>query len=99
MLTSLDLFAKAMAHTPNQAFWCRELGLKRNTLSAAKARGRLSPTIAATLATLLHEDATAWTAIAGLEAEPPSRARDKMLTQLRTLVTTSSQQRHTYTAP
>ncbi len=98
MLTSIDLLNAALKHTPNQSFWCKELGVSRNVLSTTKARGRLSPTVAANLARLLAEDEAGWTAIAGLEADPPSYARDKMLMRLSTLVTKQRQERHTYTA-
>jgi plasmid maintenance system antidote protein VapI len=82
MNASLDLLDRALKQNGTQADWCRELHVNRNALGIARARGRLSPTIAGNLARLLGEDPTYWTALAALEAEPDSYGRRKLLNEL-----------------
>jgi plasmid maintenance system antidote protein VapI len=67
-----------MADAESAAKLARELHLTRNSLNTAKARGRLSPTVAGQLAERLGEDPGEWIAIAALEAEPPSAARSRL---------------------
>jgi len=78
MLRTLDLVDRALAQEANQAHWCRELGIGRNTLAVARHRGQLSPAIAGHLAELLGEEPTLWIALAALETAPPSAARDRL---------------------
>jgi len=77
---SIQLLHKALAREPSQAFWCKQLGVSRSALAVAKMRGRLSPSIAGNLARLLAEpELEQWVAIAGLEAEPDSYGKAKIL--------------------
>ncbi len=92
--SSLDLIDLAMKKVPNQAHWCREMGISRTTLAVAHRRGYLTPIVAADLARLLDENIEHWTTLALLDSEPQSAKVKK----LRALVTAGSQQRHTYTA-
>lgn len=78
METTLDLLARAMVDSPSSAALARELHVDRTALVKARERGRLSPTLAGQLAQKLGEDATRWTALAALEAEPATTARDKL---------------------
>lgn len=61
------------------AAWARALNVAETTISNAKKRGRLSPTLAGMFAAELGEDESKWIATAGLETEPESDYRDKML--------------------
>lgn len=79
MKSTLQLYHQALSQTPSAKFWCDQLGVSRNTLSTAQARGRLSPTVAGNLARLLGEPIDDWIVIAALEAEPPSAAKSKLL--------------------
>lgn len=80
-MSTMDLLAKAL-ELKKQGEWARLLGLSDAAFSMAKKRHRLSPTIAGKIAHELGEDERQWIAIAGLEAEPPSEARDLMLIRL-----------------
>ena len=91
---SLDLIDIAMRKVPNQAHWCREMGISRTTLAMAHRRGYLTPIVAADLARLLGESIEHWTTLALLDSQPQSAKVKK----LRALVTDESKQRHTYTA-
>lgn len=64
------------------AEWCKQLGVNRTALHVAKARGRLSPTIAGNLARLMGEDETTWIAIAAMEAEPDTYGKAKIMQNL-----------------
>lgn len=61
------------------AVWARELNLTDSALTQARKRGRLSPTLAGSLAEQLHENAAKWTALAALEAEPDTPLRQRVL--------------------
>jgi hypothetical protein len=84
---TIDLLNEALAADANQAEWARKLGLKRNAITTAKARQRLSPSIAGNLAHLLGKptvEIQRWMAIAGLEAETQHPlARSKAMQHLR----------------
>ena len=84
---TIDLLNEALTVNANQAEWARQLGLKRNAITSAKARQRLSPSIAGNLAYLLGkptDEIQRWMAIAGLEAETQSPlARSKAMQLLR----------------
>ena len=49
------------------------------TLSTARSRGGLSPTLAGTIAKELREDVMYWVAVAGLEMEKDSSKRNQLL--------------------
>ena len=91
---SLDLINLALHRNPNQAHWCRELGVSRTTLAVAQSRGHLTPIVAADLARLLGENIERWTTIALLDSQPQTPKVKK----LRAIVTSSGPQRDTYTA-
>lgn len=81
MPTTMTLLNEALkAH--KAAHWTRTFNLSNSTITQAKKRGRLSPILAGKFAKELGQDAKQWIAIAGLEAEPPSRERDEMLADL-----------------
>lgn len=84
---TIDLLNEALSVNDNQAEWARLLGLKRNAITNAKARQRLSPSIAGNLAHLLgkpRDEIQRWMAIAGLEAETQHPlARSKAMDLLR----------------
>lgn len=83
--TTMHLLHQALAQDPNASTWARHLGLSRAALSIARARGRLSPTVAGNLARLLGEDVDKWVVIAALEAEPASYGLDKVRSMVRAL--------------
>lgn len=83
MMQSMQLYHMAMAVQPKASFWCEQLGVSRNTLAVAKIRGRLSPTVAGNLARLLGEPVKDWVAVAALEGEPDSYAKNKILEALK----------------
>lgn len=80
---TLVLLEKALK-IKRAAAWASELNLDPSAIAQAKKRGRLSPTMAGTLAEQLHEDAARWMALAALEAEPDSPLRDRLLKKART---------------
>lgn len=81
MQTTMHLLDKALS-VQRAAAWARDLNISEAAMSVAKKRGRLSPTLAGTLAEKLHEDATRWTALAAVEAEPESPMKTKLLKTL-----------------
>jgi hypothetical protein len=81
MPTTITLLEKAL-QVKRAAAWARELNITESAFAQAKKRGRLSPTMAGTLAEQLHEDAARWTAVAAIEAEPDSPLRDRLLRSL-----------------
>lgn len=83
MQRSIDLLDRALTLNQNYAEWCRTLGISRSTLHTAKARGRLSPTVAGNLARLLGEEETGWIALAALEGEPESQGKTQLLSRYR----------------
>jgi hypothetical protein len=78
MPSTMALLEKALA-VKRAAAWARDLNLTESAFTQAKKRGRLSPTMAGTLAEQLHEDALKWTAVAAIEAEPDSPLRNRLL--------------------
>jgi len=68
MQTTMELLGKAL-DVKRSSRWCEELDLDISTLSQAKKRGRLSPTLAGNLAIELGESPEHWIAIAAIEAE------------------------------
>jgi hypothetical protein len=81
MPTTMALLEKALT-IKRAAAWARELNLSEAAFTQAKKRGRLSPTMAGTLAEQLHEDAARWTAVAAIEAEPDTPLRQRLLRSL-----------------
>ncbi|REM69247.1 hypothetical protein DSI38_01760, partial [Mycobacterium tuberculosis] len=81
MQTTMQLFERALSHH-KQAEWARLLNLTEAALSQAKKRGRLSPTMAGSIATQLGENPTQWIAIAAIEAEPDSPAKKALVRAL-----------------
>jgi hypothetical protein len=80
MRTTLDLLSQAeKAWNGSTRALSIKLGLRPTTLQTAKDRGHLSPSMAAIVARALGEDEVYWTAVAGLESDKPSRARDEAL--------------------
>lgn len=71
METTAELLEKAL-EMRSASDWSRRLDIHRSTLSAAKAKARLSPTIAGNIAIDLGADPVLWVAIAALEAEQKS---------------------------
>ncbi|VTY21926.1 Uncharacterised protein [Xylophilus ampelinus] len=81
MQTTMHLLQRALA-VQNQARWADALDLSDATLSQAKKRGRLSPTIAGAMAAELGEDPAAWISVAALEAEPDTATKRTLLKRL-----------------
>lgn len=65
--------------------WARAFDISPSTITNARSRGRLSPTLAGNFAINLGEDATKWIAIAALEAEPESAYKSALLSRLTSL--------------
>lgn len=79
---SIDLLQTALEGGDTTRELSRKLGMNSNALNVARHRGRLSPTAAGALATYIGHDTALWTAIAALEAEPPSEQQRSLLTKL-----------------
>lgn len=71
MPSTMELLTKAL-EVKRAAHWCEELNVDLSTISQAKKRGRLSPTLAGNFAIKLGENPEHWIAVAALEAEPES---------------------------
>lgn len=82
MPATLQLLEKAL-HVKRAAAWARDLNITESAFTNARKRGRLSPTLAGTLAEQLHEDAARWMAVAAIEAEPDSPLKAKLLKGIR----------------
>lgn len=82
MRTSIELLDKALEGGDTQRELSRKLGMTSSTLSVARHRKRLSPTAAGALAAYIGADVPLWTALAALEAEPPSQQRDSLFKKL-----------------
>ena len=83
MRTTMELLERALkTEGMSAAEWCRQLGINRTGLAVARARGRLSPTVAGNLARLLGEDEERWIAIAAIEGEPESYGKQKIISQM-----------------
>lgn len=74
---TIDLLEKAL-EVRNAAQWCTRFNLTRATITNAKKRGRLSPTLAGVFALEMGENPIYWTAVAAAEAEPPGPLRDRL---------------------
>lgn len=82
MQSSINLLGKAL-DSASQSQWARKLGISRQTINTAKARGNLSPSLAFCIAEELGENALYWQAIAAAEGEKESAARDRMIASLK----------------
>lgn len=78
MHSTAELLSRALDNQ-KQAQWARQLNVCESTLTMARKRGRLSPTLAGRIASVLGEDEAKWIAVAGLEQEPESDYRNQML--------------------
>lgn len=85
MPTTMQLLDRALS-VKTQARWADSLELSDAALSQAKKRGRLSPTVAGSIAAELGDNPEHWIAIAALEAEPPSPARTTLMRKLGTVL-------------
>lgn len=81
MPTTLQLLDKALL-VQRASHLARELNVHPSALTNAKKRGRLSPTLAGSIAHQLGQDERDWIAIASLEAEPESPLRDTLMKRL-----------------
>lgn len=68
MQTTMNLLEQALAVAPIPT-WTAKLKLSRDAIAMAKSRGKLSPVLAAGLATELGEEPTKWITLAALEIE------------------------------
>lgn len=71
MTQTIDLLDKALKQKTISE-WARTFNMTPSAITNARARGRLSPTLAGNLAMKLGENPEQWIAIAALEAEPQS---------------------------
>lgn len=78
MHQTLDLLTKALKQK-TVSEWARTFNISPSTITNARSRGRLSPTLAGGLAMKLGEDPQQWIAIAALEAEPESDYKNQLL--------------------
>jgi plasmid maintenance system antidote protein VapI len=78
MASTLDILSRAVADAGTAAALARDLHIDQSTFTQARKRGRLSPTLAGTLAARLGLDPEHWIAVAALEAEPPTALRDRL---------------------
>lgn len=79
---TIELLDFALAGGDSARELARKLDLGDNTLNVARHRGRLSPTAAGTLASHVGKDPVLWTAVAAMEAEPPSPQRDSLIEKI-----------------
>lgn len=87
MRTTAELLTVALRYK-KAAAWCRELNVTEGALSHAKKKGRLSPSVAAFIATETGADPVLWAAIAAAEAEPPGPVRERLERALDRHITT-----------
>jgi len=71
MPKTLDLLDKALKQK-SASEWARTFNISPSAITNARARGRLSPSLAGNIAIKLGENQQHWIAIAALEAEPNS---------------------------
>lgn len=78
MRSTMALMERALkVHTASE--WNRLLGLSKNAISEAKRAGRLTPVVAGHFAIELDEDPAPWMALAVLEGEKPSPAKEMLV--------------------
>ncbi len=74
---SIELLDKAL-EMQKASQWCKRFNLTRGTITNAKKRGRLSPTLASVFAMEMGADPIYWAAVAAAEAEPPGPLRERL---------------------
>lgn len=74
---TIELLEKAL-EVRKASQWCQRFNITKGTLSQAKKRGRLSPTLAGVFAMEIGADPIFWTAVAAAEAEPPGPLRERL---------------------
>lgn len=79
--TTMELLDEALSRN-TATFWCKQLDVNRTALAVARARGRLSPTIAGNLARLMGLDMERWIAIAAIEGEPDTYGKAKIIEKM-----------------
>ena len=84
MPNTMQLLQRALT-VQSQARWAHSLDVSEAAISQAKKRGRLSPTLAGRIASTLGENPTEWIAVAALEAEPDSTAKEQLLKHMNTV--------------
>lgn len=85
MRTTIELLDAAISKAESQAALCRELHISGATLTVARGRGRLSPTLAGQIAERIGAPVEHWVAVAALEAAPRSRTTDHLRKVLQTI--------------
>lgn len=83
MITTMNLYEKAMAVEPSGKAWADTLGIARSAMATAKTRGHLSPALAGALAEKLGEDIDSWIVIAALESERDSACKERMMKRVK----------------
>ena len=81
MQATMQLLDQALG-IKRAAAWARELNITESALTNARKRGRLSPTIAGSIAEQIGEDPQHWTAVAAMEAEPDGPLKNQLLVSL-----------------
>lgn len=74
---TIELLDKAL-EMRNASQWCKRFNVTRGTITNAKKRGRLSPTLAGVFAMEMGADPIYWAAVAAAEAEPPGPLRERL---------------------
>jgi hypothetical protein len=74
---TIELLEKAL-QMRRASQWCERFNITKGTISQAKKRGRLSPTLAGVFAMEIGADPIFWTAVAAAEAEPPGPLRERL---------------------
>ena len=69
MVSTISLLEKAL-EMRKAAQWSERFNITRATITMAKKKGRLSPTLAGAFAREIGADPVYWTAVAAYEAEP-----------------------------
>lgn len=81
MQSTLNLLERALQIRPMPE-WTERLHVHRNALRNARNSGHLTPVLAGNLALELNEDPTPWMALAVLEGEKASPAKDMLMKRL-----------------
>lgn len=81
MQSTLTLLDKALQIAP-MPVWTKKFHLTRNAISTAKYSGKLTPVLAGNFALELGEDPQKWMAVAVIEGEKDSPAKQLLMKQL-----------------
>lgn len=81
MENTMSLLEKALNIAP-MPVWTKKFHLTRNAISTAKHSGKLTPVLAGNFAIELGEDAEKWIALAVIEGEKDSPAKQLLIRQL-----------------